>query len=282
MTALTDLSAIANRLTGGNSGTPENLFYWIDNRVGAAAASATVAGRLTSTWTWNKHPLGAGAVPTTSAIPVNTTAGALGQTDPAGGREKWLLGGAVSPSQIGSIILYDRLVHTGGLDGTVTTAQTTNLPTTALTRYTNGVGNQIWVEIYTIIGATGTTATVSYTNGTPTAGRTSQSFAIGGTGARESERVIVVPLQDGDKTVVSVENIDLVATTGTAGNFGITIVHPLLVIPCGAGGAGAVFDCLSRFPSLPEIEVDACLGIAWLANGTTAPQIFGNLSMIES
>jgi hypothetical protein len=184
-----------------------------------------------------------------------------------------------SCTQIGTLILYDRLLHIGGLSGTVTTAQTVG---GTLTRYTNGLGNMVFVEVYTIIGTTGTTCTITYTDQDGNGAQVSQAITIGGTGFREVGRMLPFTLAGGDSGVQAVADVDLLATTGTAGNFGITIGHPLCQIPAIAVGGGGVRDLISGLPSLPEIETDACLCLAWLPNGTTAPQLMGSVHMIEN
>lgn len=277
MTAYADLSEMINRHTGGNSGTPQNIFYWKDARVAGAAAPATVAGRMTSLWQYEGCP-SHGAVPTTVAIPDNTTDGGLKQNDPSGGRQLWLSGGSLTANIAGTLILYDRLLHIGGLSGTSTSAQTVG---GTLTRYTDGIGNMIWVEIYTQIGATGTTITASYTDQGGTSGQTTPGVSIGATGLREANRIIPLALAQGDYGVQAVASVTLAATTGTAGNFGINVVHPLLEIPIPAVGAGNIRDLISQLPSMVEIQTDACLGLAWLANTTTAPQLFGSIHMAE-
>ena len=163
MTALTDLSDLVNKATGGNSGTPENLWFHKQARVGGAAATAPIAGRPASLWTYDGQPA-AGATPTSAAICDNTTNGGLKQTDPGGGRQKFLYGAWATGLVAGTLVLYDRLLHIGGLSGTTATAQNvqTTTPSPALTRYTNGSGNMAWAEIYTIIGTTGSTITMSY------------------------------------------------------------------------------------------------------------------------
>lgn len=278
MTAFADLSEVINRMTGGNSGTPENLFLWIDNRIDSAAASATVAGKWSSLWRYNKTRGGVGAVPGAAAVPDNTTRGGLLQTDPSGGREKWLLGNGIVGTSAGGVLLYDRLLHNGGLSGTVTTAQTVG---GTLTRNTGGEGNQIWAEIYTIIGTTATTITASYTNQAGTSGRTTKPVTIGGTGNREAERLLPLPLQDGDTGVQAVASVTLAATTGTAGSFGVTVAKPigLGIIP--AAGSGFWRDYVAGLPGLPGIDTDACLALAFLANGTTAPQLMFAAGMAE-
>lgn len=279
MANLTDLSDIIERVTGGNSGTPEHLFYYKDGRV-AAAAGVTVAGRFSSLWQYNGQP-SHGAAPGAVAAPDNTTTGGLKQTDPGGGRQKWLLGGTASASVAGTLVIYDRLLHISGLNGTLNTAQTVG---GSITRYTGAesVGNQIWVEVYTQIGTTATTITASYTDQDGNSGITSQTAAIGGTGLREVQRMIQIPVASGDTGVRAVASVTLAATTGTAGNFGVTIARPLAYIPLGVVGTGSVRDFISGLPSVIEIKTDACLSLAWLANGTAGPQIWGSLHMVEA
>lgn len=278
MAAITDISDILNRLTGGNSGSPEHIFFFKDGRVGAGAAAPTVAGRFTSLWEYNGAP-SHGVAPTTVAVPTNDTAGGMRQTDPGGGRQKWLLGITAMSTQLGTLVLYDRLLHIGSLDGTVATAQSVG---GTLDRYTGSesIGNQIWIEITTQIGSSATTITASYTNqdGNPA---TTVATPIGGTGLREAQRQIVLPLASGDTGVRGVTSVTLNATTGTAGNFEVLIVRPLLFLPMAVTCNGAVKDLISGFPALIEVKTDACLAMSWLANTTTVPIIYGSIHMVE-
>lgn len=282
MAALTDLSDVINRCTGGNSGTPEVPQVFINNRVAGNAAVATVAGQWTSLWHYEKSYRGSPSAISTSAVPTSTTNGALFPiTDAGGSREKWLLGAWAVASQQGTIMLYDRLVHMAGLSGTTTTAQTTNLPTTALTRNTAGYGNMIMIEIQTQIGATATTATVDYKiNGGTT--KTSKSFTIGGGGQREVGRCIFVPLADGDDSVITIENLDLVASTLTAGDIGICIVKPICILDCQLIGGAGIRDFISGLPGPVLLEDGVCLGASFLANGTTVPYVHMGVSTVEA
>ena len=280
MAAITDLSDLINRATGGNSGTPQNLFFHKVARVVGAAATAPIAGRPASLWTYDGQP-SAGVAPTTVAIPDNTTSGALKQASPGGGRTQWLIQGWATGLVGGTLILYDRLLHIGGLSGTVV-SPTTQAVGGTLTRNTGGVGNMMWAEIYTIIGTTGTTITASYTNTTPTAGRTSAAVAIGATGFREVTRVIFMPLQAGDTGISAVASITLAATTGTAGNFGVTVGKPLAYVGIGTAGAAGWRDYATGLPGIPEIASGACLAYLWIPQTTTVPEVFGGFSAVES
>jgi len=281
MTALNDLSALINRATGGNSGTPENMWFHKAARIAGATATAPIAGRWASLWTYDGCP-GAGVAPTTAAIPDNTTAGGLQQTDPGGGRQKFMYSAFASGLNAGTLLLYDRLLHIGGLNGTTATAQDvqTTSPTPALTRYTNGLGNIAFAEVYTIIGASGVTIVMSYVDDADNTGD-SPAVVFGGTGFREVTRAIMLPMNGGDKGIKAVKTVTH-ATTGTAGNYGVTIGHPLAYIGIGAPGGAGWRDFSTGMPGIPEILTDACLAFLWLPATTTAPELFGCLSMLES
>lgn len=280
MTDIADISDLINRSTGGNSGTPENIFFTKVARIAGAAPAATIAGRPASLWTYDGVP-GAGIAPTTVAIPDNTTNGGLKQTDPGGGRQKWLTQFWATGLVGGTLILYDRLLHIGSLSGTTATAQTV---AGTLTRYTNGLGNFVFAEIYTQIGASTSSITMSYTdeNGTSgTANSTSPGVQIGNTGFREVTRAIMLPLAAGDKGVKYVASVTH-ATTGTAGNYGIVIGHPLAFIGIGGPGGAGWRDFVTGLPGIPEILPGACLSLLWTPATTTAPEITGSLSSVEA
>lgn len=216
-------------------------------------------GRLASLWTIIGRS--AGAAPTTAAVPSRTIAGALGQSNANG--DLYYAGGrmpnAAVPTQGGAYILFDRLSHQGGLSGTAAGAQTTNLPTAALTRYTDGVGVMAFVEIYTTIGTTATTFTVSYTNQAGTGGRTSTAVSIGATFFREAGLLIPIAIDPADTGVRSVESLTLAGTTGTVGNFGITLARPLAILPTGLGGTDDIDMIVGGARMTEKIQDDACL-----------------------
>lgn len=281
MAAITDLSALINRATGGNSGTPDNLFFHKQARVAGAAATAPIAGRPASLWTYDGQP-SAGVAPTSAAVCDNTTTGGLKQADPGGGRQKWLYSMWATGLVGGTLVLYDRLLHIGGLSGTTATAQNvqTTSPTPTLTRYTDGIGNIAFAEVYTIIGTTGSTITMSYVDQADNT-QDSPAVVIGGTGFREVTRVIMLPLASGDTGIKAVKTV-IHATTGTAGNYGVTIGHPLAYVNIGSPGGTGWRDFSTGLPGIPEILTDACLAFLWIPLTTTAPEVLGGLSMLEA
>jgi len=281
MAAITDLSDLINRQSGGNNGTPENIFFHKVPRVAGVAATAPIAGRGCSLWTYDGMPA-SGAVPTSGAIPDRTTTGAISFTAPGGSRDKHLIGASVAPLVAGIYMLYDRLFHIGGLSGTSTADQTIqgSPASPALTRNTGGAGNIAFYEIYTVIGTSATPLTMTYTNQAGTGSRTS-TFFIGGTAAREVTRMQRIPLAAGDSGIQAIEKVKLTATTGTLGNFGITIAQPLAWIPVGAAGTMGWRDYTTGLPGIPVINPDACLALMFIPAAATAPELYGSLATIE-
>lgn len=208
-------------------------------------------GRLSSLWI--NTNLNASA-PTTAAIPTNATTGSFGQKD-SSGVQRLMQSGQGSQS-FNQIIICDRLSHQGGLSGTAVGAQTTNLPTAALTRYTSGEQVFLGIEIYSDIGATPRTVAASYTNQAGVSGRTTQPAVIGGTDFLEAGRILVLNLQAGDTGVRAVASVTLSASTGTVGNFGVTLFRPLWL-----QGTQQEDDCDALFGIgfVPEIVNGACL-----------------------
>jgi hypothetical protein len=281
MAELTDLSDLINRFSGGNNGTPENIFAFKASRVNGAAAATPSTGQYTSLWQYD-GTYGNGAAPGAAAIPTNSTNGALPITNPGGSREKWLTQIFATGTTPGILVLYDRLFHISGLSGTSTADQTVQgtTPTPALTRNTGGVGNVAFYDIYSQIGGTATTLTMTYTNSAGNTGRTS-TINNGGTNAREATRMRIIPLAAGDKGIQAIDKVKLTATTAAAGDFGITIARPIAYIPIGAGAAPGFRDFTTGLPGLPKIDTNACLAFAFLQNSAVAGEFSYGLSFVE-
>lgn len=242
---------------------------------------------------WGIAP-NAGATPSTAAACNASTAGALLQepkltslTNSYFLTQAELAAGPITSGIFSSLMLIDRLSHQGGLNGTSAVAQTTNLPTAALTRYTSGEGVMAALEIYSAVGSTATTATISYTNQAGVSGRISKPVVFGGSSESTQSRFIPIPLQDDDTGVQSVQSVTLTASTASAGNFGITLFRPLMLFPNFAQAIEAIqprtFNTLiGGFGCCPEILDDACLGLLGIANSTNVGVITGALYLAEA
>lgn len=202
-------------------------------RVAGAAAASIAAGNEWSMWRYEGSPSHGDIPPTTFECPDNTKPGGFMQTNPAAGKQKRLVSANVLSVALGRTELYDRLLHVSGLDASIATLQNINGGSdAAITRHyadENGaldVGNELFFEIYTQIGATPVTATVVYKNESGASKTTTTT--LGGTGKREAERIVRIPLVAGDRGVSAVVSVQLSVTTGTAGNFGLIVTHRLL------------------------------------------------------
>lgn len=227
-------------------------------------------GRLSSMWVVTPE---AGVAPTTAAVPSRTIVGAVGQEN--GGANALRLPAIDFSTSMpyGTLILCDRLSHQGGLSGTVTTAQTTNLPTAALTRYTSGVGVMCALEVYSAVGATATTVSVSYTDQDGNTGQISPLVVFGSGLFSSPTRMIIIPCAAGDTGFRAVASVTVTATTGTAGNFGVVLFKPLVFLPVVSGQAFLADPLLGTMGGgLPEILDEACLFWIALPGSTTAGQ----------
>ncbi len=241
--------------------------------------NVTAFGACSSLWTQGPA---AGAAPTTPVVPNNDTPGAVGQRN-GGAAALRLVEALISTSgQVSACaMLIDRLSHQAGLSGTAAGAQTTNLPTAALTRYTSGDDVMIGLEIYTTIGATATTVTVEYTNEAGVGGRVTPLVVIGATGNREGTRFLQLPLQQGDKGVRSVESVTLTATTGAVGNFGVTLYKTLMNFPQRVTDDLVDVDPLLTCGVIPEIVDDSCLSFLFRPLSFVTGQFITELRFAE-
>lgn len=255
---------------------PDQRIYWTKTGVGSRE------NKLVSTWQLGPTQW-QGAVPSTAAVCDRTTVGGLQQLNPVVADKLRVLGAqlALSATQCqGFVMVADRLVHMGGLDATNTGAQTVNTP--ALTRYTSGVGVLAAVEIYTQIGASSTTFTVSYTNQASGSGRTSPATAIGNTDFREANVMLPIPLQLTDTGIQSVETVTLAATTGTAGNFGITLYKPIITFPAPVTKHAYNWDALfGAFAQFEPIINDACLWVLLFTDDNNLSSLSGSFALAE-
>jgi hypothetical protein len=274
MAGLLSLDDAIAKMTGANERDP--LISFKSGRV-QGAAGVGIIRRQYSLWEYEGF-LGAGAHPGAVAVPDSTTAGGFQQPNPGGGRQLWLTNVAVTSIQTaGALVIYDRLLHVGGLSGTVTSAQAVG---GSLTRYTGSQSydNEVWIEISQAIGATPTTFTVSYTNQLGNA-VVSPSHAIGGTGFREVGRFIPMPCAALSTGVQGVTSITFAGTTGTTGAFALVVARPLVMIPCSLVGVGIAVDMIE---AINEVLPDACLATYWHSTNTTPATGLVQLSMVES
>lgn len=246
------------------------------------SAVTAAAGRTMAMW---RFTLPLAVTPTTSVAVDKTSDNAIGPIPDSASGKLQIIGGRFNTSGTAGVTLVaiDLLNVSGGLSGIVTTEQTTNLPTAALTRHTGGDGVMIGLVVYTTFGTTATTVTVKYTNQAGTPNQVSTATSFGGTNFREVGRVIQIPLAAGDTGVRSVEGVTVTATTGTAGNFGVCLFKPLMQFALESTTGTMPIDAVSSggmVGSMAEFDDDACL--TFMAMTPVSQTINGALLLAEA
>jgi|CXWL01.1.fsa_nt_gi hypothetical protein len=243
-----------------------------------ASIASQVAGTMCSLWRATGLPTQA-AIPTATAVCTRALLGAhafTNQTAPAVSYIGWhtLQSGNVNTN----LEIHDRLLHFGGLNGTLTTAQnTTNADVTLTAPATERLGDvdysdlAWWLEWYTATGATASNATVNVTYGDATTGNLT-AIAIGGTAQPAGKLIPLHNLVTNGKYIRGINSVTLSASTGTAGNFGVTCTRHRTEMATGAvANVSANFD----YPllGLPKIRNDACLMGMMLCTATSTGTI---------
>lgn len=238
-----------------------------------ASLASAVAGQVFSLWRATGVP-GQGAIPTTAAVCTQALVGALGfnnQTAPATSYIAWMFGAAGNAAS--NLEIHDRLAHMGGLSGTVTTAQgaltLTGVPSDRIGA-TNFSDVQWWLEWYSDTGATSVTATVNVTYDDDSTGNLS-AVTLGAT-ARASRLFSLIPAVSG-RFIKAVNSVTLSATTGTAGNFGITATRPRTAMSFSIANKTETFDWAAL--GLPNIPNDSCLMMLMVCSATSTGTLRG-------
>ena len=227
----------------------------------------TAVGQFHSLWRASGQP-GVGAIPTTAASCDNTLLGSIQFTQQTSPATSYLgILEALTANVSTTIEIHDRLAHMGGLVGNVATAQTVNLDLDAIGATDNvdvrkGDSNysdvQWWLEWYTDTGGTAVTATVNVTyNDASTGNLTAVSLAATRRASFMQPLNYLIPLADSGKYIREVNTVTLSATTGTAGNFGVTATRYRAANynPVANARFTAKWDDLG----IPEIPNESCL-----------------------
>ena len=226
-----------------------------------ASIASQTANSYCSLWRATGQP-GQGAIPTVVATCNNTTVGTIGfnqQTSPITSYGAYL---EIATSNFSTTVeLHDRLASMGGLNGTLTTAQSVNLDLSTLLSTDNinvrkGDANysdvQWWLEWYTATGATAVTATIAVTYNDGTTGNLS---ALSLAATRPASHMIslnsLIPSAQSGKFIRGIVSVTLSATSGTAGNFGVTATRPRMTLSAPIANHKFIADWAQL--GLPEI-----------------------------
>ena len=248
-----------------------------------ASIASQTANSYCSLWRATGQP-GQGAIPTVVATCNNTTVGTIGfnqQTSPITSYGAYLeiaTGNAAMTME-----LHDRLANMGGLNGTLTTAQSVNLDLSTLLSTDNinvrkGDDNysdvQWWLEWYTATGGTAVTATIAVTYNDGTTGNLS---ALSLAGTRPASHMIslnsLIPSAQSGKFIRGIVSVTLSATSGTAGNFGVTATRPRMTLSAPIANHKFIADWAQL--GLPEIYNSSAIFPIVLTSTTSTGTVRG-------
>ena len=200
-----------------------------------ASIANAAAGQYHSLWRATGQP-GQGAIPAAAANCNQSTVGGMKfsqQTAPTKSYLAYLE--AASSNSAMTLEVHDRLMHMGGLSGTLTTAQTVGLNFDNVTadNMAERIGDadysdiQWWLEWYTATGGAVVTATVAVTYNDGTTGNlTGISLAATRRPSFMQPLNGLIPAAAAGKFIRAVNTVTLSASTGAAGNFGVTATRP--------------------------------------------------------
>lgn len=250
-----------------------------------SSISSTAANFWFSSFRAGGWPV-AGSIPTAAAICNNTLTGGQVYRQAVGSNKLYLAEMEVGCSQAYmDIQLHDRLAHMGGLVANITTLQTTNLPIDVSGTESNLVARrgavdyselQWWFDIYTTTGATQSTVTITYV----ATDDTTDTFATTVIPANANAgRSIPINYPPNGKIMKRINSVQLSPSTGTAGNFGITVTRPIGGIS--TEGNNIVRKGNAYVTGFPSIQAEACLYIIYLCSATSSGTVAGRLVLAE-
>ena len=247
-----------------------------------ASIANAAAGQYHSLWRATGQP-GQGAIPAAAANCNQSTTGCLTfsqQTDPAKSYLAYLE--ATSSNSAMTLEVHDRLMHMGGLNGALATAQTVGMDLNGVTadNMAERIGDanysdiQWWLEWYNDTGPTVVTATVAVTYSDGTTGNlTGVSLAVTRRASFMQSLNGLIPAAVAGKFIRAVNTVTLSASTGAAGNFGVTAtrLRGTLFMPIANAKFGADWADLP----ISTIPNNACPFIAVLASTTSTGLLRG-------
>ena len=248
-----------------------------------ASIASQTANSYCSLWRATGQP-GQGAIPTVVATCKNTTVGTIGfnqQMSPSTSYGAYLeiaTGNAAMTME-----LHDRLANMGGLNGTLTTAQSVNLDLNTLLA-TDNIGTRKgdanysdvlwWLEWYTATGGTAVTATIAVTYNDGTTGNLS---VLSLAATRPASHMIplnsLIPSAQSGKFIRGIVSVTLSATTGTAGNFGVTATRPRMTLSAPIANQKFIADWAQL--GLPEIYNSSAIFPIVLTSTTSTGTVRG-------
>lgn len=255
-------------------------------QINKASVANQVSGAYSSLWRASGVPAAPG-IPGAADFCYRSTSGSLPLIDPSGADvfgSYYLAEACLTPSAGGiTVEIHDRLAHCGGLSGIVTTAQTVGIDASSpLIAERIGRpdfrGLSWWTEHYADTGSTAVSATLA---GTTNLGN-SLLYAFAPFAATTRAGRLVRIINPGQvvapEGIKSISTLTLNATSGTAGNFGVTLTRRLCSLRLDIASVPKDF-------TLDDIGVkfhpDSCLMMMVYCNTTATGSLVGSIKAAE-
>jgi hypothetical protein len=182
------------------------------------------------------------------------------QTDPGGSDTLHLTTAWAYANNAPNILLmYDRLWHGGSVSHTINTAQTISGTPTRYTT-TESVGNFMFDEVTTAIGATAQNLTATYVDDAGSAAEAAAAVAM--TASSVATRIPhpqwFIPLNAGDKGLRNITQVQFSAAN-TAGASAMVIGHAIQWFPITSAFVPSIMDGINSAFNLVQIKTGACL-----------------------
>ena len=266
-----------NQIAAGLAGNVEP-FLW-----DKAVIGTSVAATYSSYWRISGVPA-IGAIPAAAALCTKALVGAIAFTNQTSPITSYLAQHDLSANASNySFEIFDRLCHMGGLNGTLTTAQTVgiNLATLAVPAARLGdaaySGVMWFLEWYTATGATAVNATVAVIYSDATTGNIVIALPVSVVAAGCKQ---ILPAHASGLFIKEVTSVTLSATTGTAGSFGVTAATKKISMAAPTANRNENFDWAQL--GLPEIPNDSCLYGMVYCSSSSVPFMRGQGRIIHA
>lgn len=236
-----------------------------------------VAGRPTAGS--NPPAFGAGS----GYIPTNATTGAIGQVNAAGGNELRAIALEANSTVAGKLIIYDRLWACSGFGTVITTAQNVTTPGTLTSGRLQAAGDysdvEAWLEVYTAPGASTATWTVTALDGA--AASRAYTYTHPANAETVGQMMPLVPPSAAAAGIQQITSFQASATSGTAGDIGITLMRRIAVLnmPGTIASMGGFKGALDL--ALARVRDDACLAAMVHCAGATTGIITADFGLSE-
>jgi len=259
------LNQLYSALSGATPGQRQTKVY-------RKASITAVAANYYSLWKAAGFPTaGVSGTPPACAVCTKDTVGALPILNPAVMRTLHLLPPSVGGTVLGGLIFYDRLLE-AAINLTIDTLQTFT-GEMAPRRYTDGVGNMLFLEMTTATTVTAATLTITYIN---TLGET-KTATLSLAAAEVVDRCYFIDLAAGDVGIKSIVSAQLSAAK-TGGQANLVLFNEAMKIP-----TQIVANTYTPAPvmDLPQVLKDACLAALVLASTTSTGVIDARVPLVE-